>query len=450
MSSPSSESLGVSFKTAMGSPGGAASPIGLASSAGHVTPPIPGSPFNVDDDGALGSSTISSDAEEGIFRLSLDGEEEEAVKTVEREGGIYQDAGTQYEMSAGAAREGLRLGPTRGLPLIISAQQPGAPQLIFEQHHQPDTAHGTGANSQHSSSLIQRSEPIPIPNAIPRRRIPAFNESGLPTIAGYAAPITAEEYRALIQQRRREEVKDHQHQLRQAAITQYYQDRPGPAITKHTTIPLLPQPEQLAASPSDEEIAIKPALFRRKHRNPIKMFGSFLHFNGRGHGRKANEDATKPADAPVLPSADLRNPSYLNLPHAAEYGHTLANKSYEEGLAAGIKTAATAEYQEGYAQGYKDGLDDRKNKMAHPHRAATIPDRRRSIRQPDGTKVGASELVQGVASLIEGLGVARADGMDDEEQDKGKGKGKEALQPRSDEEIVAFLEKVIYHIEKKE
>ncbi|KAI3325961.1 hypothetical protein HD806DRAFT_552352 [Xylariaceae sp. AK1471] len=278
-------------------------------------------------------------------------------------------------------------------------------------------------------------KPVPIPDAVPKIRLPVQCNNGLLVMTESRAPVPFEQVNLL------KKIDDEDRKVKE----EYRRLKQGMMKWRATNSPS----EQVK---DDKDVKRRSRVWARKS---ISMVKDILN-----PGRD-KDDMTElvPAGDPVGPQEDMRTGNaimlgeHVNQPFAGQYPHTITAVADEEGQ---WKTEAymrgyhngyqTARSEQEYKQGYQDGL---KAFGSAPPQAAPVEHRapeeelaRGRLVRRDGSLVPQHEVVCEVAQMMENLEIRRADGSDDPEDVKGKKK----QEPRLPWEIREFVKDVEYEL----
>ncbi|KAI1200319.1 hypothetical protein F5X97DRAFT_340916 [Nemania serpens] len=324
----------------------------------------------------------------------------------------------------------------------------------------------TPESKKHYSTFVP-SQPIPIPGAVPKRRVATRQEDGALAVSGSTAPRTEKEIEEMEKEDARDQALAEKYERMKADMMKWHADKqcrfiPGhPANIKHH-------------SQSSSQSGNQSNNWARK------SFGRLRDILSAGR-IKDMVDKSDFTDEPVcLKGTDQFGeaaffveedliPKYQQTvmqPFANQYGHTTATVAYEEGLKtgrqqAGSKSKKSTAFKEGYMAGLAQARKEKEYKLGYqagltaydsPFDAKPVHEplpweeqRPRSpLKRKDGFAVMRYELIDGLNKLMDKLEIAGADGEDEDENEDPKGKG--VARPRQAWEVAEFVKDMAYEL----
>ncbi|KAI1122179.1 hypothetical protein F5Y10DRAFT_271364 [Nemania abortiva] len=200
---------------------------------------------------------------------------------------------------------------------------------------------------------------------------------------------------------------------------------------------------------------------KKREPGPIKRMINVISKVGRAKGASTGSDS----DDSLAPKEDVRVGNAIMVgknsdkfewkelmkkPYAHQYGYTNAGAAYEEGRKSGAfkegyhAGMANIRYRREFQLGYDQAIRAYGSPpKPHQPRTSSSSQQKQVTRSPivkkDGSLALYGQLLEEVRTMMDNLGVPRAD-FDDDSQDKGKGKER----PRTAFEVSEFLKDLAY------
>ncbi|KAI1108215.1 hypothetical protein F5Y14DRAFT_457254 [Nemania sp. NC0429] len=352
-------------------------------------------------------------------------------------------------------------------PTYRHIEESSAASQAEEPEPKPKPRPQTPEFKKHWSAFVP-SQPIPIPGAVPKRRVATMQEDGTLAVVGSTAPRTEKELEDMEKEEARDRALAEKYERMKADMMKWHEDNkrfiPGHVANKKSN--------SQASNQSSSQSGNQATNWARK------SIGRFREILSAGRVKDVTEksvSADDPAgppppglfrigETPSLTGDEVPNYQHKVLqPFSSPYGRTTATIAYEglktEDHKEGSKPLKSTAFKEGYMAGLAQARKEKEYKLGYqagltaydsPYDAKPIhgplPWEKQSrpsiMKRKDGSAIARYELVGEVSKLMDNLGLER---VDDEDQTEGS-KGKGVLRPRRSWEVAEFIKDVAYEI----
>lgn len=222
---------------------------------------------------------------------------------------------------------------------------------------------------KHYSTFVP-SQPIPIPGAVPKRRVATRQEDGTLAVSGSTAPRTEKEIEDMEKEEARDQALAEKYERMKADLMKWHEEKQRRFIPGH------PANSYRNSQSSNQSSSQSSNNWARKSIGRLRDILSNGRFKDIMDKSVSTDDLVGPQGTvnfgeTLLLDGEDEVPKYqqnVMLPFANQYGHITASVAYEEGLKAGhheegSKPKKSTAFKEGYMAGLAQARKEKEYKL---------------------------------------------------------------------------------------
>lgn len=194
--------------------------------------------------------------------------------------------------------------------------------------------------SQKHYSTFVPSQPIPIPGAVPKRRVPTLQEDGTLAMSGSTAPRTEKEIEEMEKEEARDQALAEKYERMKENMFKWHAENQGRFLSGYLANKLR---NSQSGDQSSNQAGNQSSNWARKSIDRLRDILSAGRMKDSMDKSDSSDDSVDPQETvqsgeTTSLSGEDEIPKYQQAvmqPFAAQYGHTIATMAYEEGLKIG-------------------------------------------------------------------------------------------------------------------